>query len=222
MCLKKVASVLFKVLLLLALLVWPVRYWLDNKTYLFNAQDVAELARRYAGQDHDQAFSKVVVELRKKYPGHILPDEDLQWVFVNAGGWMGSMCVLHASLTEYVLLFGTAVDTAGHSGRYWAEISDTIITGTFRQWKEGTTKSEVFYPGDTIVHSGGEAAAVQWSAGTWMVEYGRGFIPSTLGFALADTWSSTQDWVTLYYTFRVYLKGMCLEVATSLMEAGLL
>lgn len=57
------------------------------------------------------------MELRKKHPGHILPDEDLQWVFVNAGGWMGSMCLLHASLTEYVLLFGTAVDTGGHSGK---------------------------------------------------------------------------------------------------------
>lgn len=51
-----------------------------------------------------------------RYPGHILPDEDLQWVFVNAGGWMGSMCLVHASLTEYLLLFGTAVDTGGHSG----------------------------------------------------------------------------------------------------------
>lgn len=30
---------------------------------------------------------------------------------------MGSMCLLHASLTEYVLLFGTAVDTTGHSGK---------------------------------------------------------------------------------------------------------
>lgn len=30
---------------------------------------------------------------------------------------MGSMCLLHASLTEYVLLFGTAVDTGGHSGK---------------------------------------------------------------------------------------------------------
>ena len=29
---------------------------------------------------------------------------------------MGSMCLLHASLTEYVLFFGSAVDTVGHSG----------------------------------------------------------------------------------------------------------
>lgn len=71
-----------------------------------------------AGLDHELAFSKIIVELRKKHPGHILPDEDLQWVFVNAGGWMGSMCLLHASLTEYVLLFGTAIDTGGHSGAW--------------------------------------------------------------------------------------------------------
>lgn len=196
-----------------------LQYWLANKRYVFTKEDVAKLAKQYSGQDHEQAFSKVVVELRKRYPGHILPDEDLQWIFVNAGGWMGSMCLLHASLTEYVLLFGTAVDTSGHSGRYFAEISDTIISGNFRQWKEGTTKSETYYPGDTIVHAVGEATSVQWTAGTWMVEYGRGFIPSTLGFALADTVFSTQDFLTLYYTVRVYAKGMLLEANTYLTEA---
>lgn len=204
------------------LLVQYLQYWMSNKQYVFSKEGVAKIAKQYAGQDHDLAFAKVVVELRKTYPGHILPDEDLQWVFVNAGGWMGSMCLLHASLTEYVLLFGTAVDTGGHSGRYWAEISDTIISGTFRQWKEGTTKSEIFYPGDTIVHGAGEATSVQWSAGTWMVEYGRGFIPSTLGFALADTVFSTQDFLTLFYTVRVYLKGMALEAYSLLAEAGVL
>ncbi|XP_076014780.1 sigma non-opioid intracellular receptor 1 [Genypterus blacodes] len=196
-----------------------LRHWMATKQYVFNKEDIAKLAKQNAGQDHEQAFSKVVVELRKRYPGHILPDEDLQWVFVNAGGWMGSMCLLHASVTEYVLLFGTAVDTGGHSGRYWAEISDTIIAGTFRQWKEGTTKSEIYYPGDTIVHSIGEATSVQWTAGTWMVEYGRGFIPSTLGFALADTLFSTQDFLTMFYTVRVYVKGMLLEAGTMLAEA---
>ncbi|XP_072309748.1 sigma non-opioid intracellular receptor 1 [Eucyclogobius newberryi] len=197
-----------------------VHYWVATKEHVFNKEDIAKLAKQYAGQDHEQAFSKVVLELRKRYPGHILPDEDLQWVFVNAGGWMGSMCLLHASLTEYVLLFGTAVDTGGHSGRYWAEISDTVISGTFRQWKEGSTKSEVYYPGDFIVHAVGEATSVQWSAGTWMVEYGRGFIPSTLGFALADTLFSTQDFVTMFYTVRVYIKALMLETATLLTELG--
>lgn len=205
----------------LVLLVLLIRYWLCVKQYLFEKEELAQLAKQYAGLDHELAFTKVITELRKKYPGHILPDEDLQWIFVNAGGWMGSMCLLHASFTEYVLLFGSAVDTVGHSGRYWVEISDTVISGTFRQWKEGTTRSEVYYPGDFIVHEAGEATAVQWSAGTWMVEYGRGFIPSTLGFALANTIFSTQDYLTLFYTVRVYLKALLLEASTYLTESGI-
>jgi sigma non-opioid intracellular receptor len=63
-----------------------------------------------------EAYARVYEELQSKYPGHILPKSDMQWMFVNAGGWMASMCLLHASLTEYVLFFGTAIDTAGHSG----------------------------------------------------------------------------------------------------------
>ncbi|CAN2390784.1 cell death in response to hydrogen peroxide [Pristimantis euphronides] len=204
----------------LGVLLHLLRGWIFAKSYVFSREEIAGLAKEYSGLDYEVAFSKIVLELRRKHPGHILPDEDLQWVFVNAGGWMGSMCLLHASLTEYILLFGTAVDTSGHSGRYWAEISDTILSGTFRQWKEGTTKSEIFYPGDTIVHEVGEATAVQWSAGTWMVEYGRGFIPSTLGFALADTFFSTQDFLTFYYTVRVYTKGLLLEANTYLSELG--
>jgi sigma non-opioid intracellular receptor len=66
---------------------------------------------------------------------------------------MGSFGVLHASLTEYVLFFGTAVDTSGHSGRYFADIYDTILTGRFRQWKEGSLHSQVYPPGHTLHHA---------------------------------------------------------------------
>ena len=76
-----------------------------------------------SNQDVPNSYSKVLEELRRKYPGHILPDQDIQWVFMNAGGWMGAMCLLHASLTEYVLFFGTAVDTTGHSGKCWMSIA---------------------------------------------------------------------------------------------------
>lgn len=74
--------------------------------------------------------------------------------------------------------------------------------------------------GDTLDHGVGEATSVQWSSGTWMVEYGRGFIPSTLGFALADTLFSTQDFVTMFYTAHVYAKALLLEAGTLLADAG--
>ncbi len=69
-----------------------------------------------AGSDPKRAYAKIHQEFYKTYPGHILPKEDLRWIFMNAGGWMGSMCIIHASPTEYVLFFGAAIDTTGHSG----------------------------------------------------------------------------------------------------------
>uniref|UniRef100_A0A8I3W361 Sigma non-opioid intracellular receptor 1 n=1 Tax=Callithrix jacchus TaxID=9483 RepID=A0A8I3W361_CALJA len=249
------AALLLAVAAVLTQVVW---LWLGTQSFVFQREEIAQLARQYAGEraesgegsgrsgsrdqgsegtitgprtgagpdstaplpppglDHELAFSRLIVELRRLHPGHVLPDEELQWVFVNAGGWMGAMCLLHASLSEYVLLFGTALGSRGHSGRYWAEISDTIISGTFHQWREGTTKSEVFYPGETVVHGPGEATAVEWGPNTWMVEYGRGVIPSTLAFALADTVFSTQDFLTLFYTLRSYARGLRLELTTYL------
>ena len=55
--------------------------------------------------------------LRSQFSGHILPTGETEWIFINCGGWMGAMYLLHASLTEYVLFFGTAIDTSGHSGK---------------------------------------------------------------------------------------------------------
>ncbi|XP_052083654.1 sigma non-opioid intracellular receptor 1-like [Mytilus californianus] len=208
-----------KIIFFVCFIVFCVQYWMQNKTFLTDHNDIAEIARKHTGtKDIQVSYKQIYKELKKRFPGHILPEEDTEWLFMNAGGWMGSMCLLYASLTEYILFFGTAIDTSGNSGRYWANISDTILKGSFRQWKEGELESKMFKPGDTVYHEWGEVTAVQWEGGTWMVEYARGFIPSTLGFALADTLFSTTDFVNLFYIMRVYTKALILEASTSLLE----
>jgi len=62
-----------------------------------------------------------------------------------------------------------------------------------------------------VRHDWGTVAGSHFKAGTWAVEYARGFIPSTLGFALADTLFSTLDFITLFHTIRIYTKAMLLE-----------
>ena len=62
-------------------------------------------------------FNDVHAELQKQFPGHILPKSELQWITMSAGGWVGAICLMHATLTEYVMFFGSAVDTVGSSGR---------------------------------------------------------------------------------------------------------
>lgn len=105
-----------------------------------------------------------------------------------------------------------------NAGRYWANISDTILTGSFRQWKVGTLKSHVYSPGDTVFHVWGDVAAVQWTAGTWMVEYGRGFLPSTLGFALCDSIFSTTDFVQVFKLIRMYTRALFHETLFQIFE----
>ncbi|KJE89061.1 sigma 1-type opioid receptor [Capsaspora owczarzaki ATCC 30864] len=152
--------------------------------------------------DRETAFANITTELRRLYPDHILPE--VEFIFINAGGWMGTFGLLHASLTEYVLIFGTELNTSGNSGRYWADIWDTMLSGEFRQWPEGTVRSVVHKAGDTIYHARGEVTGVQWTSGTYMLELGRGVIPSTILFAVADTIFSTTDFMTLAKTLRIY------------------
>ena len=99
-----------------------------------------------------------------------------------------------------------------YAGRYWANMSDTMIEGKFFEWKEGSTVLITYKVGETIYHSAGAVAAMEWQANTWMVEYGRGCIPSTLGFALSDTVFGTQDFYTVYKTLRIYTIALFQEL----------
>src|SRR5262249_36936869 len=150
-----------------------------------------DIARRAIGQPIDDTIAQVVRELSDRYPGHILKEPE--WIFNVAGGAMGQMMVLHASITEYVMIFGTPIGTEGFSGRFWAEDHFMILEGEQWSYREGSLEKEVYRPGDRNVLPRYAAKGYRMPDRCFALEYARGWIPAMLPFGLADSLSSTLD-----------------------------
>nr|CCC89852.1 putative C-8 sterol isomerase [Trypanosoma congolense IL3000] len=147
----------------------------------------------------EATIAQVIDGVLKAYPAYTSGRS--QWLWNNAGGAMGTMKVLHASFSEYIIIFGTAVGTEGHTGRYQlAEDFFTIIHG--EQWAAlpNSTEPEVYRPGDQHYLPKHTAKQYKMPGPCFALEYARGVIPSMFFFGFADLFSSTLDFVTLFHT----------------------
>jgi hypothetical protein len=185
--------------------------------YLFDPAELHDIARTAVGLD-DQGgrrpvtavISSVEEQLAARHPRHI--ERGNPWIFNNAGGAMGQMKLLHASLSEYILIFGTPIGTEGHSGRYGTEVFDFMLDGEMWCYHAGEFQKTIFRPGDLAYLGADKAKGYACPNGVFMLEYSRGVIPSMLPFGLADTLFSTRDHVTMRRTLFQYGKLVVKEL----------
>lgn len=172
--------------------------------HIFDPDHLQAVTNRHLDRDLDLAFDGITEELASSYPGHIRTGPR-RWILNNAGGAMGQICLLHASLSEYVLFFGTPIGTEGHSGRYPTRVWDFMISGEAWTYVEGSTTRIVSKPGTNAMDlRAGVAKGYRAFEDTWMLEYARGPIPAMLPFGLWDTLFGTLDYKTFGRTLAQY------------------
>ncbi len=179
--------------------------------YIFDPQVLHEIAKKGVGLPHKEMVRVVSDELAKAYPGHIETRED--WIFNMAAGAIGVMTVLHASLSEYVIIFGSPVGTDGFSGRYRIEIFDFMMAGDMWTYTDDNIGTRVITRPGEMAHLATERVkGFKLPEGAWMLEYGRGPVPTALPLALADALLSAMDLYTVGKTLWVYGKMVTREL----------
>ncbi len=181
-------------------------------SYLFDPKLLHDIARRHVGLPHEKMVRGITAELARLYPGHVETREN--WLFNLAGGCKGIMTILHASLSEYVLIYGTPIGSQGFSGRYLMDVYDYMLSGELAAFTEESFREPaLYYAGDLALLRRWQVKTFKLSAGSWMVEYGRGIIPASFPFALGDAAFSCVDLVTIAKTLWIYgklvLKELC-------------
>lgn len=198
-----------------ALLAPVLRYGKDHilpAGYIFDQAELQTIVQttlaEHPGANNTAIFTALGDKFSARYGPYVKDLNFEDWHFSNAGGAMGTFFILHASFTEYLIIFGTAVGTEGHSGHHLADDYFIILSG--QQTAAFATQHEptVYLPGD--VHHMPYAQAQQYAmpAGSFALELAQGYIPTMLVFGFADSIFSTTDPFSLWYQIKFTVISM--------------
>ena len=181
-------------------------------SYVFDPLELQQIALNSIakGLRVEDLVSDVRSEMLKSYPRHI--NRNPKWILNNAGGAMGAMCVLHVSLTEYVMIFGTPLGTEGHTGRFYVDDYFIILAGEQWAFSAGQLTRETYRPGDVHHLRRGEAKQYKMPEMCWALEYARGPIATMFPFGLADGLTSTLDFRSMMQTIWIATKSTTREL----------
>jgi C-8 sterol isomerase len=191
-------------------LFWILSYIRTNflhKAFIFDRNHLQDVGREILaanpGANSSVILGEVYKRLREEYGDYINEYDEHQWVFNNAGNAMGSMYVLHASISEYLIFFGTAVGTEGHTGTHFAEDYFLILAGTQTAAPPHAREAEVYFPGDSHHLPCGYNKQYHMPADSWALELAQGWIPTMLPFGFLEALTSTMDFWSLGKTVKI-------------------
>ncbi|MEI8254201.1 MAG: hypothetical protein WCJ30_00860 [Deltaproteobacteria bacterium] len=170
--------------------------------HVFDPEVVHDCSMKSLGLPKPAMFDAFADEMEKAYPGVL--DRSQPWLYSIAGGAMIQMKLYYASLTEYIMIWGTPIGSEGHSGRHRVGFWDTVLDGECWYFAEGEFEKRIYKPGDRIYVGPGQACGMNFTDGVWAVEYARGIIPLSMPFGIADELFSTVDFKTAGQTLSLY------------------
>lgn len=151
----------------------------QHRWYVLDPTSLHELAQAAIASSPDDTagmIEHIVSNLTATYPSSTiaLNTKSSEWVFNNAGGAMGAMYIIHASITEYLIIFGTPLGTEGHTGLHTADDYFNILVGEQWAFSPGQLEMER-YPAGSVHHlPRGTAKQYKMHKGCFALEYARG------------------------------------------------
>ncbi len=102
---------------------------------IFDPEIVHRCSMECLGLPKPQMFDVFAQSLAKHYPKIL--DFKQPWIYSIAGGAMMQIKLYYASMTEYIMIWGTPIGSEGHSGRHCTGFWDTVIDGEMWYYGEG-------------------------------------------------------------------------------------